>query len=188
MTRLQAPPIETLSDHTRDVFRAVEARFGRLLDPVAVTALHPEVLDATMAFEVQFERARRLPERLKQLANLKAAALLGCPFCLDIGSAESRRAGVTDAMLRALSSFETSDLFDEPEKTALAYCVAMTRDSAEVDDAVFATLRKHFADDQIVELTAVIAWENHRSRFNKALGFTAQGFSEGQACALPEPA
>jgi len=186
MTRLQAPPTDTLSDHARGIFEAVEARYGRLLEPVAVTALHPEVLDATIAFELQLERAKRLPERLKQLANLKAAALLGCPFCLDIGSSVSRAAGVSEAMLRDLPAFETSPHFDEAEKAALAYCVAMTRGSGDVDDAVFDALRAHLEDDQIVELTAVIAWENHRSRFNKALGFSAEGFSAGQACALPE--
>ena len=62
----------------------------------------------------------------------------------------------------------------------------MTRGRAEIDDGLFARLRAHFSDAQIVELAAVIAWENYRSRFNLALGFTAHGFSQGRVCALPE--
>ncbi len=55
----------------------------------------------------------------------------------------------------------------------------------EVSDALFAHLREHFADAQIVELTHVNALENMRGRFNLALGIGAAGFSEGMVCAVP---
>ncbi len=186
MPRLQPPREADLASRTRALCDAVVARFGALLEPVAVTAHHPEVLEAYLGFEVAFARATQLPARLRQLVNLKAAALLGCPFCLDIGSAESREAGVTEAQIRDLPRFETSPAFDAAERAALAYTTEMTRGAADVDDAVFAELREHLSEAQIVELTAVIAWENYRSRFNKALGFRAHGFSKGQTCALPE--
>jgi hypothetical protein len=51
---------------------------------------------------------------------------------------------------------------------------------------MFAELRRHFDDAQIVELTAEIAWENYRARFNHALDIESQGFSEGSFCALPK--
>ena len=186
MTRLQPPRPEAVADRTRAIFDAVKSRYGAVLEPIAVTALHPEVLEAYFGFEVAFARARRLPERLRELVNLTAAALLGCPFCLDIGSSESRAAGVTEAMIRDLPDFAASPAFDAAEKAALEYCTAMTCDRGEVDDALFSRLRGHYSDAEIVELTAVVAWENYRSRFNLALGFTAHGFSQGQACALPE--
>ena len=186
MARLQPPGSEDVGDRTRAIFDAVKSRYGAVLEPIAITALNPEVLEAYFGFEVAFARARRLSARLRELVNLKAAALLGCPFCLDIGSSEGRAVGVTEAMIRDLPSFEASAEFDGAEKAALAYCVAMTCDRAEVDDALFARLRSHLSDAQIVELTAVVAWENYRSRFNLALGFTAHGFSQGQVCALPE--
>ena len=87
----------------------MKSRYGAVLEPIAVTALHPEVLEAYFGFEVAFARARRLPERMRELVNLKAAALLGCPFCLDIGSSEGSAAGVTEAMIRDLPG-----LRDEP--------------------------------------------------------------------------
>ena len=52
-------------------------------------------------------------------------------------------------------------------------------------DALFARLRAHFNDAQLVELTHVIALENMRGRFNLALGVGAAGFSEGMVCAIP---
>lgn len=61
----------------------------------------------------------------------------------------------------------------------------MTRTPVEVADALFARLRAEFSDVQLVELTATIAWENYRARFDHAFGIEAEGFSEGASCALP---
>ncbi len=68
----------------------------------------------------------------------------------------------------------------------LDYSVAMTQAPVEVPDELFAALRQHFNEAQLVELTAAIAWENYRARFNHAFGVEAQGFSEGAYCPLPE--
>ncbi|HEY1691251.1 MAG TPA: hypothetical protein VGG39_03775 [Polyangiaceae bacterium] len=62
----------------------------------------------------------------------------------------------------------------------------MTRTPVDVPQRLFDALREHLDAAQMVELTAEIAWENHRARFNHALGIEAQGFSEGAFCALPE--
>lgn len=70
----------------------------------------------------------------------------------------------------------------------LDYATAMTRKPAEVGDDLFARLREHFNDPQLVELTNVIAVENHRARFNHALGLDPQGFSEGSFCVITERA
>ena len=67
----------------------------------------------------------------------------------------------------------------------LDYAVGMSRTPVEVSDELFAELRKHFDDAQLVELTHVIALENMRGRFNLALGIGAAGFSEGMVCAVP---
>ena len=47
-----------------------------------------------------------------------------------------------------------------------------------MDDDLFARLRRHFTDDELVELTAVVAWENASSKFNRALRVPAQGLWE----------
>ncbi|PYV31697.1 MAG: hypothetical protein DMG22_15860 [Acidobacteria bacterium] len=67
----------------------------------------------------------------------------------------------------------------------LDYAVAMTRTPVEVPEELFTRLRREFAEAQLVELTAAIAWENYRARFDHALGVEAQGFSEGASCPLP---
>ena len=68
----------------------------------------------------------------------------------------------------------------------LDYSVAMTLTPVEVPDELFTELRQHFNEAQLVELTAAIAWENYRARFNHAFGIEAQGFSKGAYCPMPD--
>lgn len=85
-----------------------------------------------------------------------------------------------------LSRYRESDAYSELEKAVLDYAVGMTRTPAQVDDALVARLRRDLSDAQLVELTASIAWENFRARFNRGFDVAAQGFSEGATCPLPE--
>ncbi len=62
------------------------------------------------------------------------------------------------------------------ERVALEYAERITITGQKVDDALFGDLKKHFSEAQIVELTAAIAMENFRSKFNPPLGIEAQGF------------
>jgi 4-carboxymuconolactone decarboxylase len=87
-----------------------------------------------------------------------------------------------------LARYEESSAFSELERLVIAYAVAMTRTPAEIPDTLFAALRARLDEGQMVELTASVAWENYRARFNHALEIAAQGFSEGAFCALPEVA
>lgn len=82
---------------------------------------------------------------------------------------------ISDEKLVALEDFRNSPLFDEAEMAALTYADAITLSEEDVTDDVFSELQKHFDDNQIVELTAAIAWENASSKFNRALRIPSQG-------------
>jgi alkylhydroperoxidase family enzyme len=86
------------------------------------------------------------------------------------------QAGATEAKVLAVEQAASSPLFDEIERSALAYAEAMTITGQQVSDELFARVRAHFTEAQIVELTAAVALENFRSKFNTALGIEAQGF------------
>jgi alkylhydroperoxidase family enzyme len=83
--------------------------------------------------------------------------------------------------LAAVATWRQSGLFGEAERVALDYAERMTITGQTVDDALFAELKRHYSEAQIVELTAAIALENFRSKFNPALGIEAQGF-----CLIPQ--
>jgi alkylhydroperoxidase family enzyme len=67
-------------------------------------------------------------------------------------------------------------VFTPVERLVLQYADGMTISGQDVSDEVFAGLRRHFSEEAIVELTAHVAFENFRSKFNHALRIEAQGF------------
>jgi len=99
---------------------------------------------------------------------------------VDINSAVGRDVGITDEQLADLAAFETSPHFDRREKAVLRYAEGMTRTPADVSDAVFEEIQALFSTEQTVELTAAIALENFRARFNCALKVESDGL-----CMLP---
>lgn len=159
---------------------------GEVPEPLTVTAHHPGLLAGRSAYEIALENADQIDDGLKELVVLKAAMVAGCEFCLDIGTAQARAHGVTEAQLRDLHRFETSDAFSERERLALRYAVAMTRTPVDVPDALFDDLEATLDEAALVELTAAIAFENYRARFNHAFEIEAQGFAEGSYCPRPE--
>ena len=160
----------------------------RMIEPLQLYAHLPGLLRGYAGLEQATAKLDRVDKRLKALAELKAATLTHCEYCIDIGSQIARRWGLSDEELLALPSYRSSPLFTDLEKLVLDYAVGMSRTPVEVPDALFADLREHFDDGQLVELTHVIALENMRARFNLALGVGAAGFSEGMVCAVPAAA
>jgi AhpD family alkylhydroperoxidase len=159
---------------------------GRLPEPVTVGAHHPLLMSGYGGLELAFERSRKAPKKLKMLAEMKAAAVAGCEWCLDYGSWLSRHGGITEQQLTDLPRFRDSDAFTDDEKLVLEYAEGISRSPIEVPDELFERLRARFDEGQIVELTYAAAIENLRARVNKALGIESQEYSEGAVCAIPE--
>jgi alkylhydroperoxidase family enzyme len=84
-----------------------------------------------------------------------------------------------------LPNYRNSELFSEREKVVLEYADGMTQTPVEIPDALFAKMREKFTEVQLVELTATLAWENYRARFDHAFGVESEGFTKGSYCALP---
>ena len=156
-----------------------------MIGPVEMYAHVPELLRGYAKLEQATAKLHRVDKHFKALAELKAATLTHCEYCIDLGSQIARRWGLSDEQLLALPSYRTSPLFTDLDKLVLDYAVGMSRTPVEVSDELVAQLREHFDDAQLVELTHLIALENMRGRFNLALGVGAAGFSEGMVCAVP---
>lgn len=99
---------------------------------------------------------------------------------MDINSVRVTEIEGGEAKLAELADWRNSRAFSELERAALELAERITHTGQKVDDALFERLKKLFSEKQIVELTAAIALENFRSKFNPALGIEAQGF-----CLLP---
>src|SRR5574341_1535224 len=99
---------------------------------------------------------------------------------MDINASRGMQGGASQAKLQDIARFRESPHFTEREQVALEYAEQVTRASAEVSDTLFDRVRRHFKEAEIVELTATIAMENFRSKFNAPLKIEAQGF-----CPIP---
>ena len=170
----------------RFAYRFSRRRLGKVAEPLMVTAHHPQLLLGYGAMELALDRSRSVDGRLKELAALKVATMVGCEFCIDIGSALGRGSGITEEQLRDLPNYEGSDAFSLLEKLVLEYASEMTKTPLLIPEDLFGALRQHFDERQVVELTAAIALENYRARFNHAFGIGSQGFSKGAYCPVPE--
>ena len=156
-----------------------------IIEPLELYAHAPGLMFAYGKLEAASAQQDRVDWRLKVLAGLKAATLTHCEFCIDLGSQVARLSGLSDEQLLALPHYRETDLFTNLEMLVLDYATGMSRTPVEVSNALFARLREHFDEAQLVELTSAIALENMRGRFNLALGVGAAGFSEGLVCAVP---
>ena len=86
------------------------------------------------------------------------------------------QAGASAEKVAAIEAFRTSPHYAARERVALEYAEDMTITGQRVSDELFARLRSHYTEPEVVELTAAVALENFRSKFNVALGINAQGF------------
>ena len=186
MARIDPP--ENPGPMTRIAWRVAKRQAGGTLpEPFALMGHSPLMLQGYGGFETAFKRAKHAPKRLQSLVELKAAALVGCEWCMDFGSwLATNEDGITEEQLRELPNFRTSDAFDDDEKLVLEYAEGITRTPVEVSDELFERLRARFDEAQIVDLTWAAAIENLRARFNWALGIDSQNYTEGATCIRPE--
>ena len=193
MTRIEGVSAREAGPYVKLAFHFTRRSLARLtglepegiIEPLQMYAHVPGLLRGYARLEQATAKLHRVDKRLRALAELKAATLTHCEYCIDMGSQISRVWGLSDEELLALPSYGTSALFSDIDKLVLDYAVGMSRTPAKVPDELFAQMRKHFDDAQMVEITHVIALENMRGRFNLALGIGAPGFSEGMVCAVP---
>ena len=95
-------------------------RLGRVPEPFAVAAHHTKIFGAMSGFEMALERCHAVPERYKALGELRAAMVVGCEFCVDIGSMIARQSGLSDDELKDLTDWQASERLDEKDKLVLA--------------------------------------------------------------------
>ena len=167
--------------YLRLMFRRQRRRYGRELEPVRLWARMPAAFLAMSAMYRALDRkSSPIEPALRSLVQVRISQINGCEFCVDLNSFLGLGRGSTENKLRALPQFEDSPLFSEREKAALAYAETATRSDRRVDQQLILRLRRHFDDQAIVELAALIAYQAMSSKFNAALGVPAHGF-----CAVP---
>jgi len=175
--RVAPQNISDLPWYLRPLFWLQKRRYGAALDSALVWARVPVLFTGVALLYGALDRKRSpLDPALRSLVTVRVSQVNGCAFCIDINSATLVRLGVPAAKIEALSQWRESSLFSETERLALEFAEAVTRTDGRVDDGLMGRLKGAFSDDQIVELTGLIAFQNMSSKFNSALAIPPQGF------------
>ncbi len=173
----------------RVMYRFARRRYGAVPEPFTVMARHSKLMMAGGRHELAVEKAsKRLPRNVRELAVYRVAQQLGCSWCVDFGTMLQRHQGLDIDRLKQIDKYRTSPAYTHQERLAIGYADAMTASPMSVTDEQVAELRAEFGDAGVIELTYQIGLENMRARFNSALDITDQGFTSGDACAIPVPA
>ena len=158
---------------------------GSGIEPFEVWAHQPKMMMGMGRFNQAVRKGQTVDERTMNLIELKGAQMIGCEFCVDLGSQICRNSGLSDEELLALPRYQTSERFTDREKAALDYTMGVMRTPVEVTDELFARMQQHFSDKQIVEITSLLTLVNV-DRFNAAFGIGSAGFSDGMVCLVPD--
>ena len=109
-----------------------------------------------------------LEHSLMELVKMRASQINQCAFCLDMHSKDARAAGETEQRLYALNAWHEAPFYTERERAALAWTVALTLISQdEVSDELYAGVREHFSEKELVDLSLCIVAINGWNRLAK---------------------
>jgi AhpD family alkylhydroperoxidase len=179
------PPAKPSGLVSRIIYAVSRRRFGHVVGPFQVSAHNPAILTGYTLYELMLERADSIDTALENLAAQRAATMTGCPFCIDIGESHLTQLGLTPQQLRDVPVWRDSDAYSADQRLVLEYAEAVSATPVEVSEELFDRLRARFDEAAIVELTAAIAFENYRGRFNHAVGLESEGFCERPAAERP---
>lgn len=126
------------------------------------------VAQGWLAYLTAIRQQTTIGGALRELVIMRVAVLNGAPYEADQHAPIALAEGITQSQLDVLDDWKNSQAFNSLERAVLAYTDAMTR-QVQVPPEVFAEVRSHMDERQMVELTATIAAYNMVSRFLEAL-------------------
>lgn len=122
-----------------------------------------------------------IEEKLINLIYFRVSQMNGCAYCLDMHSKDMRAEGEPEQRLYLLSAWREAPFYTDRERAALAWAEALTKiKSSLVSDEIYEEAKKHFSDEELVDLTLAIAEINTYNRINIAFGAPVGTYQVGQ--------
>jgi uncharacterized peroxidase-related enzyme len=161
-----------------EFFRTFERRMGFVPNSVLTMARRPNVVRALAALgqAVYDVEGGVLPMGLKSMVAELSSRSTGCLYCQAHFSTNMSRMEVTDDRIEALWDFRMSSLFTQAEKAAFEFAIAASSVPNAVTADHFAELRKHYNEEQIVELLATISYVGYLNRWNDSMATPLEEF------------
>jgi AhpD family alkylhydroperoxidase len=174
---IRTPQSHRFPWYVRVFFWNQKRRYGRVLEPSRLWGRSPKVFAAlALLYGALDRRSSPVDPALRTLVTVRVSQINACSFCVDINSATALKRGLGEDKLAEVADYGASEHFDERERAVLDYAEAVTYTDRQPEPRHFDALRRWFDDDGIVELTALVAFQNLSSKFNAALGVPPQGF------------
>jgi AhpD family alkylhydroperoxidase len=126
-------------------------------DAVQLWTLRPEMGNAINRLVDAAYNKSILPVRVREAARMRIAQLNQCPVCLTFRAASVKEQGVSEDFYSHVAEHQTSELYSEQERLAIAYAERFALDHLAIDDAFFGQLRGVFTDAEILDLTICLA-------------------------------
>jgi uncharacterized peroxidase-related enzyme len=167
----QIPPLrrEDLPD-LEPLFGIVESVMGFLPNSLLTMARRPELAKAFLGLAGVVQGPGKVDPETKHLVSFVSSRAAGCRYCQAHTGHSAERAGAAPDKIDAAFEFETHDLFDDAERAALRLARDASLTPGAVTDAHFEALRRHYDEDAILEIVAVIALFGWLNRWNDTLG------------------
>ena len=170
MARVRSIPPNELPADLAAIYERFSGQYGPFRNQIAVFAHVPAALRHLMAMLIELREAATLPKRLLEFAILTVSKLNACDYCVAHHTPFLAVEGVSPTGVERVLDYRDHPEFDERDKLVVEYAIAAWERPNRIPDPLFARLRRHFSEAQIVELTLRITLCGFFNKFNDALG------------------
>lgn len=169
-------PLKSYPWYVSFVFWLQRKHYGQVLNSAKVWAKSPRLFLALSLFYGTLDRKKSpLSIEIRSLIIVRVSQLNGCSFCVDLNTSVLLKRGVSLEKVQELSSWKDSEMFSDCEKASLRYAESLTT-TKTIDPLIKEEINKYYTSDELIELTALIAFQNMSTLFNNAFDIEPQGF------------
>lgn len=186
MARVRDIDASELAPDLAQIYRAFADSYGPFGNQVAVFAHVPAALRHLMPMLIELRAAATLPKRYLELAIVAVSQVNACAYCVAHHKPFLAVEGVSPTGVDRLLGYRDHPELDEVDRLVVEYAVAATERPSRLPEALFARLRRHFDEAQIVELTLRITLCGFFNKFNDALQIEEEPEAAEQVAALAE--
>ncbi len=173
MARVRDIAIDEVPDSVRPTYEAFAGAYGPFLNQVRVFAHRPAILNHMMGMLLELADEAVLEKRTLEIALVTVSKLNECAYCVAHHAPRLVETGLGPETVARILEPDCPGL-SPVERLVRDYAAQVTTESRRVSDAMFAELRRHFSEAQMVELTFRTALCGFFNRFNEALAIEAE--------------
>ncbi len=163
--------------YAKFIFWLQKKKYGEVLNSALVWGKSPKIFLALSCLYASIDRKSSLISPvLRSLIIVRVSQINSCAFCVDLNSSILLQRLQDDQKVQELAHWASSNLFSEQERLVLEYTEAVTESKQKISDSLRSRIKDAFKENEIVELTAIIAFQNMSTKFNNAFDIEPQGF------------